>query len=583
MKSNKLKRVLALIFCVTILASGISVQAEENITPSTKDYDIQFRDAALAYVGSNKAVKWEVGDKYFLHYTVKKVMHDSNTQSGVYVTSDKTETYPYKKGGMQYAVKSLICEEGYTYFFRFEVTEKGLKYVAAKVKGDKSEYFDFQKTTGDINTAGPYFGIWIGAGGAVSAELTHVKCYDENGTDLGIYAPTAANLKESDIKSLKVDHSYSFSLRKSKPVFFGSARKTKSKTTFLEYTIKNVKIENVGQVGALITMSPNSTTAYETGRGYMNYQNEAEGVPFKLLTEGAHYIVCFQRSEGKLETLVKRTLPTGKTDYFSLPLYYGTYSEEFEYVGIWIGNWKGGKCSVTADFSEVKCYDAKGNNLAIQTNQGVAIKHYGNLEDYSLCQAVYYCRAKSNFINLNDDCTATIREDGDNTEKVGSYFIRESIMHLTMNDKTEQFTYYYNSFVDQEENRYVRLKDAQVTFYSDKVGGEELEKVVVTAKEGFKVTEPSQLKENGKSFLYWSTGDGQKYDFDTVVTGPLNLYAVWDKEAAILTGIFDNDSIAQSVVIVTILCTFLIAGTTVGIIITNRRKKDAKGKTKKHE
>lgn len=81
---------MALIFCVTILASGISVQAEENITPSTKDYDIQFRDAALAYVGSNKAVKWEVGDKYFLHYTVKKVMHDSNTQSGVYVTSDKT-------------------------------------------------------------------------------------------------------------------------------------------------------------------------------------------------------------------------------------------------------------------------------------------------------------------------------------------------------------------------------------------------------------------------------------------------------------------------------------------------------------
>lgn len=582
MRSNKLKRILALIFCAVILVSGFSVQAEENIKPSTKDYEIQFRDANTAYVGSDKAVKWEVGDKYFLHYTVKKVTHNSNTQSGVYVTSDKTEAYPYKKGGMRYSTESLICEEGYTYFFRFEVTEKGLKYVAARSNGDKSEYFDFAKKTGDINTPGPYFGIWIGAGGTLSAELTHVKCYDENGTDLGVYAPSATNLKESDIKSLNVDHSYSFSLKKSRAVFFGSARKSDSKTIFLEYTIKNVQIENVGQVGPLITMSPNTTNPYEIGKGYLNYQNEAEGVPFKLLTEGAHYIVCFRRAEGKLETLVKRTLPSGKTDYFSFPLYYGTYSEDFDYVGIWVSKWKG-KSSLTADFTNVKCYDAKGNNLAIQTNKGVVIKHYGNLEDYSLCQDTYYCRAKNNFINLNDDCTATIRQDGDNAEKVGSYYIRDSIMHLAVDNKKEQFTYYYNSFADNEGNKYIRLDDTRVTFYSNEIGGEEIETVTVTAKEGFKATEPSQPKAEGKDFVYWCTGDGQKYDFNTVVTGPLNLYAVWDGEEGILTGIFDDDFVLQPVVIVAILCTILIAGTVIVISITNRRKKHAKGKPKKNE
>ena len=76
----------------------------------------------------------------------------------------------------------------------------------------------------------------------------------------------------------------------------------------------------------------------------------------------------------------------------------------------------------------MKAYGSKGKNLAIQTNQGVEITHYGDLEDYSQCEAVYYCEENNTFIALDDECKAIRRGDNEQVSVTGTYSIREAVL-----------------------------------------------------------------------------------------------------------------------------------------------------------
>lgn len=579
MKKRILKQVLALTFCLAFLFGSISAQAEEKIIPSTVDYEVNLRDASLVFIGNERAVDWKVGDKYFLTYTVSSVAKNDTIQSGMVVTSEREGTHPYLKGGMLFDQSSLICETGYTYFFRFEVTEDGLEYVAAKAKGEESAYVEFPFTTGELKTKGPYFGIWIGEGGSVTAELTHVRCYDEKGTDLGIYAPASSEISIEDMAPAEgVNHTYSFSVEEARCISFGNARKTDSDVIFLEYKVSNVNAKDVNQSGTNMTNAPTAVYPHGDSMGYLNYTPHSTEDPTKLLTEKAHYLVRFERGKEAYEVLVKRTLPNGTVDYFSFSNWFGSYNMNFGYVAMWIGE----NCSVTADFTDVKCYDGEGNNLGIQTNQNVKILHFGELEDYSQCAAVYYCKETDTFISLDDECNASRRVDGDTSSSQGTYSIEQAVMTLKIGNEIEEFDYTYNAFKDEKGNKYIRLTESTVTFKSRLMGGEVIGTVQVTAADGFKVAKPSEPKEEGRTFAYWKTGSGKEYDFDEVVTENMDLYAAWDGEGEwALTSILGSQSNVLTVGIVVAACVVLIGGTVTGVILISRGKKD--GSTKKEK
>lgn len=567
------KRILALAFCAMFLFGSVSVQAEEKITPSKEKYEVQIEDANHVFIGNEKKVDWNVGDKYFLTYTVDKVTYDKTTQSGVIATTDNTSEYPHTKGGMKYSnAGSLLCEEGWTYFFRFEVTEDGLKTVVAKAKGQENEYIRLPSVYGKLTEEYPYFGVWMSETGKVSAKLTYVRCYDEDGNNLGIYGNKGQGVSVINTTIMKpnksVEHSYSFSVSKASRFAFGSLRHTDSDVIYLEYTVNNVDAKNVTQSGAIMTNKPREVYPH-SGDGYLNYSMHLnEKTECMLLDEGAKYIIRFERLEDTFEVLVKRTL-NGKDTYFSFRHFYGNYKPDYGYVTAWFGE----HCSLAADFTNVKCYDAKGHNLAIQTNQGVNIKHYGPLEDYSECEAVYYCKENDTFITLDDECHASKWVDGTETADMGTYSISQAVLTLKIGDQKEDFDYVYKSFTDADGNTYVRLEESTVTFRTRSMGGEVIETVQTTAENGFKIAKPSDPKEKGLTFACWKTGEGKEYNFDDVVIENMELYATWNGEGKYTATSILGENVNPAILVVGILCVVLVVGTTVGIVMISRRKK----------
>ena len=574
----KLKKWMLAVVCVALLTGSLKVQAEETVKPSNVNYKISFRNASNIFIGNEKKVDWKPGDLYFLTYTVKEVKANENSQSGLITTTDPKETNPYTKGSMQYVQDSIFCEEGYTYFFRFEVKKDGWTYVAAKAKGEKSEYIELPHVEGSTTGKTPYFGVWLGEGGGITATLTRVRCYNQNGKDLGVNAPTATSIDESELFPLEnVNHTYSFSVEDAYCIAFGSAKKTESDAVFLEYKISNVKASGVNQSGAIMTNNP--TDGYPHGNaGMLNYGVYEKKEVSPLISEGARYLVRFERGKEKFDVLVKRTLPNGKVDYIAFPYYWGEYQENLQYVSMWIGE----MCSLTADFTEVKCYDEDGNNLGIQTNKGVKVKHFGELEDYSRCEAVYYCEANRTFLSLDDEKNASKYVDGAGNAEQGKYKIEAAVMTLAIGEAKEEFEYHYNECVDKDGNRYVRMQEYTVTYLSDRIGGEVLEEVKVKAEDGFKALKPQEPSEKGRTFVTWVTGQNEEYDFNQVVTEATELYASWDGDSArTAVGLLGLGNNMTAVIVTAGVCVLLVAGTAVAIAIMKGRKKH--GTKKKNE
>lgn len=544
---------------------------EETVTPSNVYYDVVIRDKTFVFISNKTAVDWKVGDSYFITYTVKKVDEDKTAQSGLCLTRDRDKEYPYLDGTMHMDQKSLLLDEGYTYFLRFDVTENGFEYTAGKAKGDESSYVKFPYPYKDTTISAPYFGIWLGEGEGASVELTKVQCYDKNGKDLGIYSRKASNISISEMKANpNVNHRYEFSVKGTPRFAFGSLRASQSDAFFLEYTIRNVEAKDVDQSGAIMTNGPTDPYPHASV-GYLNLASHKSTEECDIITEGAHYLVRFERGETGFEVLVKRTKTDGNVDYFTFPYYAGKYDKSYGYVMMWIGN----MCSVSADFTNVKCYDENGNNLGIQTNNGsVQVEHFGDLEDYSQCEAVYYCKNTNTYISLENDCVASKRIDGEESAVHGTYSIADSVLSLTVGQETKKFDYLYEYFTDEEDNKYVRLREWKVTYVSRQHGGEVLDVVTVSAENGFKVLKPENPTREGHQFLSWVEGNGKEYDFDQVVTDAKTLYAKWDgDEEWTLTNFLEQKGITKAnPVVIVASCVVIVGGTVAGIVLIRKGK-----------
>ena len=198
MKNRKLKKIVTIALAFVLLCIGFPTHAaEEKIKISDKEYAIVLNDAANAFIGNKTPMSGVVGTKVFITYTVHKVNSNFATQDGVIATNNAAAKWPSSEGCQIWSSGSRLFQEGYTYVFRLERTEEGFAYQALKLKDDKVANIQFTKGEA-TNDKFPYYGIWTGGTSkhTVNAVLSHVRCYDENGNDLGL----KSNLDPSKVK-----------------------------------------------------------------------------------------------------------------------------------------------------------------------------------------------------------------------------------------------------------------------------------------------------------------------------------------------------------------------------------------------
>lgn len=565
-------RIMAIFSVMLILLSSFPVQAEEEVQHSTVDYELSFREAGGIFIGNEIPVDWKVGDKYFLHYTVTEVSEDHTNQWGMLTTKNPTDSYPYETGAMRYTDEVSVCEKGWTYLFRFEVTEDGFDVLAGKANQDGSSYIQFPYVTGDAAAKTPYFGVWITGtnGESMTAELRNIRCYDASGKDLGVSSPKASEIRISEMNTLDVNHSYSFSVEEVPVLAFGNEKRSEADVILLEYTVSNVDATDVSQSGAELTNAPTAHYPHGDNMGQLQFafHNETDGET-KLLSEGARYLVRFERGDGKFSVLVKRTMPNSAVDYFSFPNVAGDYNDIFGHAMMWFGEY----AKLTADFTDVKCYDEQGNNLGITTNRGVAITHHGELEDYSQCLAVYYCKENDTLIVLEDEQKARKVANSTGETEQGTYSIESGVLRLVTDETEENFEYGYEFFRDDEGNRYVRLKSVKVTFMSRKYEGEVLSQTMTDAAGGYRAQKPEDPVSEGRTFQGWVDGTGKEYDFEQIATESITLYATWDDEAEYQEVNGKGSGWLSDGMLVVMICSLLVIGTGIASVLYVRKRK----------
>ena len=576
---QKWKRCMGLLACIMMLCGSLTVNAEdEQIKISDKEYLVSLLDANSIFISNDKAVSGEVGSKVFLTYTVESVTKNNLTQNGVVGTMDHTEGYPYSKNGrLDYVSKSVLFEEGYTYVYRFERTEQGYAYQCAKLKGDKSVNINFSSVAqnGDSD-AYKYYGIWCdGVGDAgITAMLNHVRCYDEKGNDLGVHFNRSTGMIQNEANAkldvhLTIDTKYSFEIEKLDTLAISNKYPTKSDTVYMEYEVSDVKDDYTIQQGVIVTKAPDEIYPFSGGKGQLSFKSyEKEETNKPLLRNGAKYFICFSKNAEGYDAIIQCT-QNGVTETFSFPWQTGTYNKDFQYFSLWFGD--GVESTFSAKFKNFKCYDDKGNSLGVQMRKkNVAIHMSGETEDYSKSKAVYYCKDNNEFIILSDDNKA-IKQIGDTKEQATYKILNRNELYLTFADGKETYNYTSLLIKDEKENVYKRMKDSTVTF----VTGEEVKEVQVDAASGYRVSEPEVPTMKDNTFKGWYLSDDTAFDFDTVVTESVTLYAKWEDGDGneYLAQIFQDGVVDSSMIIAIAGSVVLLAGCASGCVILIRKGK----------
>ena len=575
MKGKMAKRIvsMALMFMLTVLPV-FAVNATEKVTPSKQEYEVDLDAAHPVFLGNAKGINFSEGEGIFLTYTVESIEWGGTadyTQHGVVATQSKDEVFPYDKIGlMEYGWEPLLLKEGYTYFLKFQVTEFGFEYAVAYTNGEEEDYITFPNKEGKVLEDMKYAGIWF-AGKNATGKLTHVHCYDRQGNDLGV-ATNSTVMKNgatvydpSKIKTnSSIKHTYEFALKDASNVAISNERTTTADVVYMEYTVKDAK-NNMSQTGVEMTNSPTLIHPHAGDGAFLQYDPIWDDSGSVLAISGATYLVRFERGEDGFDALIRYTL-SGKTKYVTFTQKYGAYNKYYEFFTLWFGDGDSSKLSAT--FTDFKCYDEHGNNLAVQTNQGVEIIHYGGLEDYSDCEAVYYCVENDTFISLDDAQKMSIRVDGSDDKISGTYIINDMILTMQADGKATEYTYYYRYMLDADGNKYMRLKESTVKF----VTGEDTDTKIASAQDSFKVVKPQDPTSKHGTFKAWCKGDGSEYDFDQVVMENTVLYAKWvdgdGNEYLAVDGEAEPFVLTPAVAIS--VAALLVVVTTVGIIFIAR-------------
>lgn len=542
-----------------------------EVTPSDTAYCVDFTETNDLMLCNKKPVDLVVGKRYYMSYTVDEIEQNELNQNGVIISKSADMEYPYLEGMMHYDfTDDLLFEEGATYFIRVEVTEKGLSYLVAKMGQKESKWIELPVKEGDKNSNCHYFGLWFG--GSIKAKLSAVLCYDAQGNDLGVTTNKESGISVYNpgvLVAQEVDQYYEFSLKDVYDLAISNEKATDSDVVFMSYKVENVQRNEASQAG--ITYNGAPTEPYPHGAGILNYQF-CNGEENPLFLDGAEYLIWAQHEDDTLHTLVKRTIG-GTSEIFSFPIYYGSVNDNCAYFSIWHGE---GSYGLTADIKEFRCYDAEGNNLGVQTNKtDIEISRFGGLDDYSNCEAVYWCEANNVVVILDDERNAILTKDEEKAEqKEYSYKVDGTTLTMDVDGEEVAYEYFYGYMTDAQGNRYERLTDTKVEFVTgvaDHVGNQIVE---VTAADGYKVTKPEDPKVEGYTFEKWCLADGTEFDFERFVTDSVTVYAQYEEGdihtyQAIGSAV---GGIPTETILVIAACVLLVAGTVIGVSIMLKKE-----------
>ena len=523
---------VALLMCAVVTISILGLPTTSNasdVKVSDVTYDVTYNQAADMFLSNKMSAGSKVGTEVYMTYTVKSVDACETLNHGVIGTGQPGTWYPYPSGLMYYnANKNVMLQEGYTYFLKFKITNEGMDYTIIRAKGEESSYVYFMNEIGRKEDVLEYFGMWVD-GKNITAELTNVRFYDKNGNDLGVRTSRSTGMTISKNveykKNVNLDHTYTVTAVDGRAIALCSNKETTANKVFLEYKVKSSK-GTVIQSGGLITRDTSKYYPYSGGNGYMIYeQTKAKASP--LLQAGAEYIICMEKFNNGMDMTVQKIYKGEKT-IFTFPMEVGDYGTKFNHFGLWFH--ESADELINFELVNVKMYDSNNNNLGLKSNRGtVKFTHSGEIEDYAGCEAVYYCKADNSMIALYED--QSLKHTINGVTKTGKYAISDSgerIITLSYGDGKDSYSYLYKRFYNEDGKEYKRLGTYKVSFVTGT--NEEVKQQVVSASEGYVAMKPTDPKKDGATFEHWVTSDGKEFDFDTILTKSVILYAKWEGE-----------------------------------------------------
>lgn len=584
-----MKRIKAFLMAFIMLSCmvctiGAGTLQTDAVTISNQEYEVYFTGRHSSFLCNKQTAGNAVGTEYFLTYTVESAT-SSGSQNGFLGTSAPETQFPYTEGnGLLYyqqrksdsEIPELLME-GYTYFIKFTVTDSGYRYLAARAKGNSSEYFVIERkaATGDPKSTNyGYFGLWFGDG-VTDAHLSHVRFYDAAGNDLGVWSPRSiATVKESGTlsKDTTVDHWYRVEAVNLTNLAISNEQPLTTDQMFIEFSVAE-SASSCNQAGIAFSNYPDAT--YPHANGQMKYETVAEGEQTLLLEAGADYLIVLEKAECGFTAYVQIT-KDGKTFGKVFPNISGTYDKTAEYFSLWFGSGADYKANFVLE--NVKIYDSNQNNLGVQSNNKLLqIRHFGAILDYAACEAIYYCKQTGNTYTLYADKTVIFDQNGSSTE--GTYQVSEGKITITLDGQSETFDYLYSGFTANDQNYYKRLYNYQVKFVAG--NGSEDQIQYCNMENGYYVTKPADPELKGCTFEGWCTIDGTAYDFDEIVTQSKIVYAKWTNDAGVTYLALEGTSQQSggNAIVIVISALLLLTAVIAGVLIIKgglRRDKNTK-------
>lgn len=573
-KKMRIVITIMMLCCMLFQTNTLSVWAEDqDVTITESEYDVYYPGVNTNFLCNKETLGSKPGTEYFLTYTVESVT-ECGLQAGLIGTSDPELDYPYTEGkGLMYyqqepegSKTNPLFLEGYTYLIKYEITENGFRYKAAKAKDDKSEYFTLNEvaaegTTEDTQYSLEHFGIWVAAG-TTNLQLSHVRFYDKDGNDLGLYSQGNQVLiiqNAYTLKDTQIDHRYTIEAVDLPNLSISNAKPLLTNKMFIEYTVKS-STSKCNQTGVALSNGPKE--AFPHADGLLKYYQDCS-----LLQVGADYLITLEKQDETFTAIVQIT-KNGKTTFSTFPLTYGTYNAKAKYFSLWFGE---GMNLANFLLENVKIYDANKNNLGVQSNNELLkIEHFGELLDYAGCEAVYYCAEDGSYYALYANKTMYYVEGKNAVE--GTYSVSESVITIKTANKSEKCDYLYQRITDEDGKEYNRLSTYKVAFVTGT--DEKVETQVLNATTGYTVQKPTDPVLEDYTFEGWCTADGKAFAFDTMVIESKTLYAKWSDNAGIeylATGQGELKARRDTVLYWTIAgCVILVLATVAGGVLMIR-------------
>jgi hypothetical protein len=180
--------------------------------------------------------------------------------------------------------------------------------------------------------------------------------------------------------------------------------------------------------------------------------------------------------------------------------------------------------------TDVKIYDANYKHLgAVITGSGnVSSSHDGELISYESCDSLYYNKQNKTFIAVYPDQTIDITKDGKTSS--GTYSIADitpAVMTAKVNGEELKYIFYRTHLIDSDEVEYKALGNYTLSFVTGTKT--EIPAQTFNTENGYKPERPEDPKLEGDKFLGWVTADGKEFDFETIMTESVTLYANFEK------------------------------------------------------